>query len=66
MAKLILPRARQLFSGVEVFQLIIDGEPLASIKNGCTAVIELPVGHHEVAVWVGWCQFVGFSPCCEL
>ena len=54
MGKLILTRARGFYASLEHFQIVVDGQRLASIKNGYTAVIELPAGHHEVIARSGW------------
>jgi hypothetical protein len=56
MGKLILTRSCQHVAGLRLFQIVIDGQRLASISRGQTTVIELPVGHHEVMARMDWCR----------
>ena len=56
MGKLIVTRSRQPVTSLWLYQIMIDGQQLATISHGQTALIELPAGHHEVVARSGWCR----------
>jgi hypothetical protein len=55
-ALIVLTRKRAWRDGLRGYAVLIDGEPIAKIRNGQRLVLPVKPGRHEVFLKISWCR----------
>lgn len=51
-----LRRASEFANWLRAYDVLVDGEPVAKIRNGKEIAIAVTPGHHTVELVIDWCR----------